>query len=75
MELETLIQTERGTLVSRLALLLGGDHHAAEDLAQEAFARGGEACPRGSTEDSSAPGCTEHPGTSPSMSCDVGVGG
>ncbi|HTX12850.1 MAG TPA: sigma-70 family RNA polymerase sigma factor [Solirubrobacteraceae bacterium] len=47
MELETLIQTERGTLVSRLSMLLGGDHHAAEDLAQEAFARAWRGLPVG----------------------------
>jgi putative glutamine amidotransferase len=47
MELETLIQTERGTLVSRLAVLLGGDHHAAEDLTQEAFARAWRGLPEG----------------------------
>ena len=47
MELETLIQAERGTLVSRLALLLGGDHHAAEDLTQEAFARAWRGLPEG----------------------------
>lgn len=47
MELETLIQAERGALVSRLALLLGGDHHAAEDMAQEAFARAWRGLPTG----------------------------
>jgi putative glutamine amidotransferase len=47
MELETLIQSERGTMVSRLALLLGGDHHAAEDFAQEAFARAWRGLPAG----------------------------
>jgi len=47
MTLETLIQTERSTLVSRLALLLGGDHHTAEDLAQEAFARAWLGLPTG----------------------------
>jgi RNA polymerase sigma factor (sigma-70 family) len=39
MKLETLMWDEREALVSRLASVLGGDHHAAEDLAQETFAR------------------------------------
>jgi putative glutamine amidotransferase len=47
MKLEILIQAERDTLVSRLALLLGGDHHAAEDMAQEAFARAWLSLPTG----------------------------
>jgi putative glutamine amidotransferase len=47
MQLESLIETERETLVSRLALLLGGDRHMAEDLAQEAFARAWRGLPSG----------------------------
>jgi RNA polymerase sigma factor (sigma-70 family) len=47
MELETLIQSERDALVSRMASMLGGDHHAAEDLAQEAFTRAWRGLPDG----------------------------
>jgi putative glutamine amidotransferase len=47
MELETMIQAERDALVSRLRSLLGGDHHAAEDVAQEAFARAWRTLPAG----------------------------
>jgi putative glutamine amidotransferase len=47
MEIETLIQSERDPLVSRVASLLGGDHHAAEDLTQEAFARAWRGLPTG----------------------------
>jgi RNA polymerase sigma factor (sigma-70 family) len=47
MQLETMIQAERGAIVSRMTVLLGGDHHAAEDLAQEAFARAWRGLPTG----------------------------
>lgn len=42
-----MIDAERDRLVSRLTLLLGGDHHAAEDMAQEAFARAWRGLPTG----------------------------
>ncbi len=46
MQIESLIATEHGRLTRRLAVTLGGDVHAAEDLAQEAFARAWQRLPR-----------------------------
>jgi RNA polymerase sigma factor (sigma-70 family) len=39
MNLEALIHTERAALTARLASVLGGDVHAAEDVCQETFTR------------------------------------
>jgi putative glutamine amidotransferase len=47
MNLETFICDEREAMVSRLASVLGGDRHAAEDVAQEAFARAWRRLPAG----------------------------
>jgi putative glutamine amidotransferase len=47
MELPTLIQNERSTLVSRISAMLGGDRHAAEDIAQETLTRAWELLPAG----------------------------
>ena len=51
MTLESLIQTERKSLVSRLAFALGGDHHAAEDLTQETITRAWQSMPAGLSPD------------------------
>jgi putative glutamine amidotransferase len=47
MELQTLIQNERSALVSRISAMLGGDRHAAEDIAQETLTRAWELLPTG----------------------------
>ena len=47
MTFESLIRVERDALVLRLASVLGGDHRAAEDLVQEAFARAWRGLPEG----------------------------
>jgi putative glutamine amidotransferase len=45
MELQSLIEDERTPLVHRLTAVLGGDRHAAEDLAQEALIRAWQRMP------------------------------
>ncbi len=46
MDFETLIRSEEDRLTTRLASVLGGDRHAAEDLRQEAFVRAWRSLPR-----------------------------
>ena len=46
MDFEALVRSEEAWLTRRLASALGGDHHAAEDLRQEAFARAWRSLPR-----------------------------
>ncbi len=46
MDLEALIHDEQDGLTRRLARTLGGDHAAAEDVRQEAFARAWRSLPR-----------------------------
>src|ERR1700759_809414 len=47
MDLEALIRSHHDELTSRLSYALSGDRHAAEDLAQEAFARAWRSLPDG----------------------------
>ena len=47
MDLQTLIEDERGPLVARLTGVLSGDRHAAEDLAQETLIRAWQRLPEG----------------------------
>ncbi|MBO0768134.1 MAG: sigma-70 family RNA polymerase sigma factor [Solirubrobacterales bacterium] len=47
MDLETLIETERGALVARLTAALSGDRHSAEELVQETMLRAWERLPAG----------------------------
>jgi putative glutamine amidotransferase len=47
MELLALIENERAALVSRISFMLGGDRHAAEDVAQETLTRAWELLPTG----------------------------
>ena len=46
MDFDALVRTEEPRLTAQLAFALGGDHHAAEDLRQEAFARAWRRLPR-----------------------------
>ncbi|MGD0197084.1 MAG: sigma-70 family RNA polymerase sigma factor [Solirubrobacteraceae bacterium] len=50
MELQTLFADEQAPLVSRLTFALGGDRHAAEDLAQETLIRAWQRLPAGLDE-------------------------
>jgi putative glutamine amidotransferase len=47
MDLEALIRSHHDELTARLSFALSGDRHAAEDLAQEAFARAWRSLPEG----------------------------
>jgi putative glutamine amidotransferase len=49
MDFESLIRSHQDELTARLSSALSGDRHAAEDLAQEAFARAWRSLPEGLT--------------------------
>jgi putative glutamine amidotransferase len=49
MDLDTLMRSHHDELTARLSFALSGDRHAAEDLAQEAFARAWRSLPEGLT--------------------------
>ena len=56
MDLDALMRSHHDELTARLSFTLSGDRHAAEDLAQEAFARAWRRLPEGLSPSASGRG-------------------